>query len=801
MDTLITTTLQAFPPLKQWVIPSYQRNYVWTEEGQWAPLWEDLMALTERVRQANSGSEDAEPHFLGTVITKHSPGFKPNRLIGYWWVVDGQQRLTTLQLLLAAARAVFFQRGLARHASMLSEVLANSPDFVGGPGDQYKIRHKSSKRWEKSDYAVFQTMIDSSRSAPNSGVTAGSPLGDCYNYFRGKVDAWLRSLSEDDRGKYVEAFNKAVLKKLVVADIQLSRGQNSHAIFEALNARGKPLTEWEKTKNYFLSLAVSKDDPDGDRTYGEHLERYDADPYWKGRIDTFLLYFAWLEVPRARRLVSGRKPPKAERPQAKRLYREFRYVGEHLYSSNRSQFERMLGELGRYADIYREIDEASEAANRGFSGYALRVMGRRHILKLSSLVPVFMILVDRLRKGSDPKRELDRVLRIVDSYLMRRIAHKCKYRDFDTVAFGLVQALRDSAEEDDIASVVCDRLRAIRGGNWWPRDDEVNRHFIAGNMYHGIASARLRLLLGEIAEEMHREKRYTSDVLTLGNVTIEHIAPQSWMSHWATVFNFDDSDEDAGRISRLVHRIGNLTVVSYNTALSNSPWSEKKKLLKQDNLELNRRLLDDMKEEVWNEAEIDRRSIQLAGYVNTIWPHAEVLAKQLGMQLPLSPQPQPPEPPRPKPTTTNINTLYALFYQPLVARLRRSGMETVKPHGWRGQWRTFQTGHPGAVWGTGIGEGKATVFLHLSGTDCERNYRALFERREQITGGMDRTVLWHEGSFEIKLARDEAISLTAPDAELETARQWMADSLLALREALQPHLDQLMPTGDAASVG
>ena len=100
-------------------------------------------------------------------------------------------------------------------------------------------------------------------------------------------------------GDYAEAFNKAVLKKLVVADIQLSRGQNSHAIFEALNARGKPLTEWEKTKNYILSVAVSKDDPDGDRTYGEHLERYDADPYWKGRIDTFLLYFAWLEVPRA----------------------------------------------------------------------------------------------------------------------------------------------------------------------------------------------------------------------------------------------------------------------------------------------------------------------------------------------------------------------------------------------------------------------------------------------------------------------------------------------------------------------
>ena len=786
--------LQAFPTRKQWVIPSYQRNYVWTEEGQWAPLWEDLIALTERVREADSVDADAEPHFLGTVITKRIPTFKPRRHIDYWSVVDGQQRLTTLQLLMAAARAAFIQHSLDKAASMLSEVLAEADHYVVGPGDKYKIRHKSSKRWEKSDYAVFRTTIDSSRSAPSSGVTAGSPLGDCYNYFRDRADAWLRKLSEDDRGDYVAAFTTAVLQKLVVADIRLSQGQNSHVIFEALNARGKPLTEWEKTKNYVLSLAVSTDDPDGDLTYGEHLERYDADGYWRGRIDMFLLYFAWLEVPRARRLVPGIESPKAERLPANRLYREFRYVGEHLYRSHRIEFERMLRRLRQYADIFRDIDEASEATNRGFSDYALKVMGRRHILNLSSLVPVFMILIYRLGRG----REFDRVLRIVDSYLMRRIALKGRYQDFDSVAFSLVQALRD-AEEQDIPYVVLSRLMAIRGWNWWPRDDEVTMHCRTGDMYHGISSGRLRLLLGEIAEKMHKEKRYTSDVLSLGNVTIEHIAPQSWKSHWATVFNFDDSDEDAGRISGLVHRIGNLTVVSYNSELSNSPWSEKKKLLEQDNLELNRRLLDDMKGEVWNEAEIDRRSTQLAGYVNRIWPHAEVLARELGIELPTPPQPQQPEPPQPKPT--NINTLYAQFYGPVVTRLRRSRVEPVGKRGWRGQWRSFQTGHPGAVWGTGIGEGKATVFLHLSGTDRQRKYRALFERREQIAGEVDGTILWHEGALEIRLARDEAISLTAPDAELETARQWMADSLLALREALQPHLDQLMRTEDAESVG
>ena len=797
MDTLITTMIQAFPPLKQWVIPSYQRNYVWTEKGQWAPLWEDLMVLIDRVRNADPQEADAEPHFLGTVITKQIPSYKPGRLIYYWSVVDGQQRLTTLQLLMAAARAVFIQRSLATHASMLAGVLANASDFVGGPGDHYKIRHKTSETYEESDYAVFRIIVDSSLSAPSSGVPSGTPLGDCYNYFRDRVDAWLRSLGDDDSGDYATAFNKAVLQKLVVADIQLSQGQNSHAIFEALNARGKPLTEWEKIKNYILSLAVRKDDPDGDLTYREHLERYDADPYWRGHIDAFLLYFAWLEVPRARQLVLGGEEPRPERLRMARLYREFRYVGEHLYRRNRTELEAMLGRLRYYADIYRAIDEGRDATSGGFSGDALKVMGRRHVLNLSSLVPVLMILIDRLGRGS----EFDRILRVVDSYLMRRIALKGRYRDFDSVAFSLVQALRDT-DEEDIASVVLSRLLAIRGWNWWPRDDEVTRHFRSGDMYHHISSARLRLLLGEIAKEMHREKRYTSDGFTLGNVTIEHVAPQHWKPHWAEVFNFDGSDEDASRIGGLVHRIGNLTVVSYNSELSNSPWFNKKELLEQDNLELNQRLLrdiegrDDEDEVVWNEAEIDRRGIQLAGYVNRIWPHAEILAQELGIELPVPPQPQQPE--SPQPNATNINTLYAQFYGPLVARLRQEGVQSVGKGGWRGQWRSFQTGHPGAFYGTGIGEGKATVFLHLSGTDRQQRFRSLLQHREEAAGKVDGTILWHEGEFEVTLARDEAISLTAPEAELETARQWMADNLLALRDALQPHLDQLMQAEDAA---
>ncbi len=625
METQITTVSLAFPPRKQYAIPSYQRNYVWTRQGQWEPLWEDVKALTAHVRAAES---KAKPHFLGTIITKQigTVGF-----IDRWWVVDGQQRLTTLQILIAAARADFTEHRLDRHASILSDLLANAAEVISSPSDKYKINHKSS------DYTGFASIVDTSLS-PTPYEVGESPLDACYAYFRKTVGAWLNSLSEDQLEAHAQAFTTAILNKVQVVDIRLDGQENSHAIFEALNARGEPLTEWEKTKNYFLSVAVREDDPDGDRTYQEHLERYDAKPYWNEtvhvprfsgkRIDLFLFYFAQLEIPRRRQEVSGEANIRAL--QRNRLYREFRYVGEHLYRRVPPEFPAMLERLGRYAEIYRKIDERKK---EDFSDYAREVMRRRSVLNLASLVPVFMELVAKLGYG----KELDQALCIVDSYLMRRVALKARYSGFDDIAFDHVQALRD-APKDKICSVLIEQLFKSTGAHWWPSDKEVTLSFLTRGMYHNISSARLGLLLGGIAARMHgeRERERTMPFALKQSLTIEHVAPQNWERHWRKDLNFGNSEEDKSRLDQLVHLIGNLTLVTRatNPKLGDRPWAYKVTLLNEDNLEMNRRLLGDMEETIWDEAEIYRRSKQLADYVNRIWPHADVLRRELGVEAP-----------------------------------------------------------------------------------------------------------------------------------------------------------------------
>lgn len=163
------------------------------------------------------------------------------------------------------------------------------------------------------------------------------------------------------------------------------------------------------------------------------------------------------------------------------------------------------------------------------------------------------------------------------------------------------------------------------------------------------------------------------------------------------------------------------------------------------------------------------------------------------------------EPPQVRPGTSSSArktgpTLYAEFYRPLVARLRQSGVQPVGKGGWRGRWRSFQTGHPGAVYGTALDEGRVSVFLSLRGSGHE-SYRALLRHREQIDEEVPGTVLWREASDEageslVMLESDEPVSLTASEEELETARQWMATNLVSLRDALQPHLDRLTRAAD-----
>ena len=146
------------------------------------------------------------------------------------------------------------------------------------------------------------------------------------------------------------------------------------------------------------------------------------------------------------------------------------------------------------------------------------------------------------------------------------------------------------------------------------------------------------------------------------------------------------------------------------------------------------------------------------------------------------------------------STRYAEFYRPLVTQLRQSRVLPLGRGGWRGRWRSFQTGHADAVYATSLADGKARVYLYLFGTGYQQRYRALLCHQEEINRKVDGVIVWREESegARVMLESSEAVSLTASEDELETVRRWMAANLLQLRDALQPHLASLMRAKNAA---
>ena len=602
----------------QYVIPKYQRNYVWNREQQWEPLWADVEAKSLRTRAKNS-----ETHFLGALITKE---IGTERNVTQWVVVDGQQRLTTLQLLLAAVHGVLEERGHENLAGQLKELLRNPGHSVVDREDSFKILPKGR------DYESFSDVIqDSLQGGPMERDGIGlreKGLPACYAYFRQRTESWLGQAAEDAP----QGLARLLQRGLQFVEIRLTSGQNEHAIFEALNARGQPLTEWEKTKNYLLSLASSDDDQDGSRVYSKYLERFDARQYWSDRVtgprfsgprvDHYLRYFAQIALP----LIAERGRYERRPLRQDWLYREFRHAGEQerMFHRDRDCYLTLLGDLVRYSDVYEGVtDRVSK-----LSPFVQTVFRHRAGNKIDSLIPVVMVLLARCGEGT----EFELSLRALDSFMMRRVVVHARNDGFDEDAFRMVRRIAASDSPDEIPGVLVRELRDLKGSTRWPDDLEIER--VLEEERAKAAAPRLRLLLEGVAARMQEEVPQNALPWRSGvELTLEHVVPQEWKEHWRTHGFREDELGEEWRLRQLVDRFGNLTLVNQtmNSKLGNGSWEHKRELLANDNIEMNRRIAQAVAPgSTWDEQQIRLRGNELARYVKEVWPGPAMFAEPVG---------------------------------------------------------------------------------------------------------------------------------------------------------------------------
>lgn len=161
MKALTHTPTDIFGNQIRYVVPLFQRPYVWNREEQWEPLWEDVKHVAERIMDSNPsafGAPPVAPHFLGAIVIEQQ--LAPVAFIGVRHVIDGQQRLTTLQILLDAAQLVTGQHGSDMDASALKVLIQNNPAMAQNPDQVFKV-------WPTDrDQAAFRAAMDDDAQVP-----------------------------------------------------------------------------------------------------------------------------------------------------------------------------------------------------------------------------------------------------------------------------------------------------------------------------------------------------------------------------------------------------------------------------------------------------------------------------------------------------------------------------------------------------------------------------------------------------------------------------------------------------------
>ena len=602
VDANVRTLDDLFQSPGRYLIPIFQRPYVWDEEHQWNLLWDDIERTAEGVFEA--GGSPAPEHFLGAIVLQQQ--LTPPGALVARRVIDGQQRLITLQLLLDAAEFALtnLDESVERFATRIRGLTRNASAYADPSQPETSLKVLPTV----ADRAAFQHAMTRTELAGDDDTEDLTDIEWAHEFFHDQIAEWLRR--EPDRiTQRAAALDITLRAKLKVVAIDLDHDDDPNVIFEALNARGTPLLAWDLTKNHLLH-AETRAGRDDERLYADHLKAIEEDSWWREdvrqgrlyvpRIDAFLFY--WLVV-RTQELV----PADAV----------FKIFQEHA----RGQGTRdVAADLSRVAGTYKKIETTTDQSTLG------QFLNRWRVLEVGVITPHLLWLLS----NGVSDAALDRCLLAFESFFVRRMVCRVSSANLNRSLLILLQELEaggpDSADDTivDFLSTQPTQLAV------WPSDRQFRRALVDGRLYQQLTRNRTRLILEAIEAWMHTDKTEKSTVPS--GLSIEHLMPQRWEANWPPPPTSDDPEEsDLERRQRLVQTIGNLTLVhgKLNSAMSNAAWtsagseqSKRDALTKHSTLFLNKDLLDQASH-TWNDDKIVERSDYFADIAVEIWPPPE----------------------------------------------------------------------------------------------------------------------------------------------------------------------------------
>jgi hypothetical protein len=619
MDVHKSSLLSVFDVKQRLEVPLFQRQYVWDEEQQWIPLWEDI---ERKFGDALTGRLDAPHHFLGAMVLDQKQ--TPTGHVVVRQVIDGQQRLTTLQIFLAAYRDFCKQENCDALAEECEKFLFNTGMMANADVDKFKV-------WPTQlDRAQFKDVVSSGSKEellkrypvvrkPYARKPEPRPrMVEAYLFFFGQLSAFF--LGEDEEAPLsaetelvvrVDECFQTLRNALMVVVIDLQKDDDPQVIFETLNARGAPLLPADLLKNYIF-FRVSRANLNVEESYEKFWARFDDD-FWRqevkqGRLvrprsDLFMQHFLASH--------QGRDIP------IKHLFVEYRHWVETV-----KPFESISDELTALAD-QRDDFRRIVAPEKGDDVY--RLCSFLEAYDIRTAYPLLLALLEA-KLGTDDWASVSSIL---ESYLFRRSICNLNTKNYNRIFLSLTRSLR----RDGFSPVRLRELLLEQTGDSgiWP-DDAIFRHaWLHESQYGPQSNAKLVHAFSRLNETFLSKK--TEKFSVDQPLSIEHVLPQSWQSNWllpdgSKGMSYDEltmaapgDSRAAATLARMhvMHTLGNLTMLTaaLNTAQSNLPWAQKKAELKVHSLLPINQMFDDFPE--WNEAAINKRSELLFERALTIW--------------------------------------------------------------------------------------------------------------------------------------------------------------------------------------
>lgn len=547
----------------QFVIPIYQRTYSWTE-SECRQLWDDIVRC---------GKDDRIiVHFIGSIVYIES-GLSQVSHQAPLLVIDGQQRLTTVSLLLTA----------------LAEAVGEEEPFEGFTAR--KIRNYFLLNTEETGDRQFKLLLSQTDKASLTALVGQGELPkehslrvvENFNLFKG----WL-SRAEEDLATVCKG-----IAKLVIVDIALNREQdNPQLIFESMNSTGKELSQADLIRNYFLMGLEPALQTRLYENYWRPMETDFGQEAYGTHFDAFMRHYLTTktgEIPRIGEVYDG--------------FKKYAHTAPDLGEEPR-EIEPLVKDIRQHASYFCAMalgGEPDPALHRAFAD--LRE------LKIDVAYPFLLELYADYKAGLISQDDCLRAVRLVEAYVFRRAVCNVPTNSMNKTFATFMKAIKKGQYLESIEA----QFLLLPSYRRFPADEEFHRELQQRDLYN----FRSRSYWLRKFENYGRK-----EFVPVEEYTIEHILPQN--ENLCREWKAELGDEWERIQQTWLHTLGNLTLTAYNAEYSDRPFAEKRDRpggFKESPLRLNKGLGD---APCWNEDAILERAKRLASQAIEVWPAAKI---------------------------------------------------------------------------------------------------------------------------------------------------------------------------------